>query len=67
MSDRPSPAYRVLPEDEQFRVAGNKGRTIMVCRDEPSATHYVVLLNEAFQHGYRAGYRDGKNVATDPR
>lgn len=32
----------------------------MVCGDESSATHYAVLLNEAYQRGSKAGYRKAK-------
>jgi hypothetical protein len=54
--------YHVSSNDGRFEVVDPAGRNILVCRDEPSATHYTVLLNEAYQRGYKAGYRDARRA-----
>ena len=35
------------------------GRVMLRCADEASARHYAVMLNEAFDLGYKTGFRDG--------
>ena len=57
----PRSAYTVHERDGRYEVRNASGRVIMVCNDEGSASHYVVLLNEAYRTGYKAGYRDGHN------
>jgi hypothetical protein len=54
-------AYTVREHDGRFEVCNASGRVIMVCADESSASHYAVLLNEAYRAGYKLGYRDGHN------
>ena len=54
-------AYTVHEREDRFEVRAASGRVIMVCNDESSASHYVVLLNEAYRAGYILGYRDGHN------
>ena len=39
----------------------------LVCQDEASATNYAVLLSEAYQRGYKAGYRDGRKLGVGNR
>jgi hypothetical protein len=56
--------HRVNERDGKFEVLNDSGNVIMVCQDEASATNYAVLLSEAFQRGYKAGYRDGKKLRT---
>ena len=53
--------YRVVFETDEFRVTDRGGRIIMTCKDNRSAEHYAALLTQAFQRGYRTGYRDGKS------
>ena len=60
MTDSEEQPYGVDRHDGQFRVLDVSGRVIMVCGDESSATHYAVLLNEAYQRGSKAGYRKAK-------
>lgn len=52
--------YRVNPRDGRFEVLDRSNRVMVVCRDEGSATNYVDLLNRAYQHGYKSGYREAK-------
>lgn len=54
-------AYTVHEQDKCFEVCATSGRTILVCADEGSASHYASLLNEAHRAGYKLGYRDGRN------
>ena len=52
--------YRVHERGGKFEVLDDSGNAVLVCQDEASATNYAVLLGEAYQRGYRMGYRDGK-------
>ena len=63
MSESEEQPYRVDRQDGRIRVLDESGRVTMVCGDESSATHYAVLLNEAYRRGYKAGYRAGKKIA----
>lgn len=56
-------AYGVCSESGRFKVMDQSGHVVMVCHDEGSATHYAVLLNEAFRRGYKRGYREGRGSA----
>lgn len=62
MGQSESHVYRVNERDAKFEVLSESGRVILLCENEPSALGYAVLLNEAFQSGYKRGYRDGKNT-----
>jgi hypothetical protein len=59
--DDPQLAYTVQQRKTRFEVCAASGRTILVCEDEGSASHYASLLNEAHRAGYKLGYRDGRN------
>ena len=61
VKDDPQSAYTVHERDGRYQVRAASGRVIMVCADEGSASHYAVLLNEAYRAGYKLGYRDGHN------
>ena len=52
--------YRVVAETDEFRVTDSDSRVIMTCKDNRSAEHYAALLTQAFQQGYRTGFRDAK-------
>lgn len=54
--------YSVQERNTRFEVCSASGRTILVCEDEGSASHYAALLNEAYQAGYKTGYRDGRKL-----
>jgi hypothetical protein len=54
--------YRVNEREGEFEVLNDSGNVIVVCRDESSATNYAVLLRDAFERGYRTGFRDGKGA-----
>ncbi|MEJ1298074.1 MAG: hypothetical protein RPU64_01630 [Candidatus Sedimenticola sp. (ex Thyasira tokunagai)] len=53
-------AYTLVEGENDTAVCSPSGRTIMVCADKQSASHYASLLNEAFNLGYKQGYRDGR-------
>jgi len=50
-------AYRVQPEGERFNVVDSEGRSVIVCGDSANADQYAVLMNQAFQRGFKAGVR----------
>ena len=62
MEDKETHVYRVIEGDGGFAVVNDSGNVILVCHDEASAANYVVLLNEAFERGYKMGCRDAKNT-----
>jgi len=61
VKEDPSLAYAIREQNTRFEVCSTSGRTILVCDDEDSASHYATLLNEAYRAGYKLGYRDGRN------
>ena len=50
-------AYQAVATEDKYEVRRDNGRVVMVCNDEGSAVQYAVLLNEAFDVGFKAGYR----------
>jgi hypothetical protein len=67
MADPASHLHFVSERDGKFEVSNDSGNVILVCQDEASATNYAVLLSEAYQRGYKNGYRDGKNLRVSNR
>jgi hypothetical protein len=68
MQDDEQKPYVVEGQAGRFAVRNPAGRTVMVCRDEGSAAEYAVLLNEAYQRGYKAGYSQaGVSKSNPPR
>ena len=66
--EEPAPhQHRVNARDGKFEVLNDSGSIILVCEDEASATNYAVLLSEAYQRGYKVGYRDGKKFGAGAR
>jgi hypothetical protein len=64
----PTPHLHLVSErDGKFEVLNDSGNVVLVCQDEASATNYAVLLSEAYQRGYKMGYRDGKNIRVGDR
>ncbi len=53
--------YSVELVGDQYEVHRNTGRVILSCRDEGSAQHYAVLLNQAFDAGFKAGFRAARS------
>lgn len=67
MDDFETKRYRVSDCDGHFEVLNESGNVVLSCADEPTAGNYAVLLNEAFQRGYKTGYRDGKKLVSRER
>ena len=61
--DNPDDYYVVREHDGRFEVRTASGRSIMLCGDSRSASHYASLLNEAFHTGFKMGYREGREVS----
>ena len=57
MEDNDQPAYRVQPDAGRFCVIDGQGRIVMVCGDAGNADQYAVLMNQAYQRGFKAGVR----------
>ena len=53
-------AYRVLFDSEKYNVTNEFNRVILECRDEGSAQHYATLLNQAYELGYKKGYKEAR-------
>jgi hypothetical protein len=53
--------YCVVDRDGKFEVRAPSGRTIMVCTDRASASHYAELLKQAFDVGCKKGLREGRS------
>ena len=57
-----TPAYVVEQKDDQHGVVDRSGRTILQCVGVQNAMHYATLMNQAFEVGYKNGYRDAKKA-----
>ena len=60
--DDHTPAYSVEENNDKHRVVDRSGLTILQCAGFQSAMHYATLMNQAFEVGYKAGYRDGNKA-----
>jgi hypothetical protein len=57
-----TPAYEVEQNDDKHSVVDRSGRTILQCAGVQNAMHYATLMNQAFEVGYKSGYRDASNA-----
>jgi len=57
-----TPAYVVEHQDNKHGVVDRSGRTILQCAGVQNAMHYATLMNQAFDVGYKAGYRDANKA-----
>ena len=57
VDDERNTAYRVGAVEDGYAVSNSADRVIVVCRDEGSAIQYALLMNEAFEAGYKTGFR----------
>ena len=62
MSSDETQPYRVDNQPDVYRVVNAGGTTILQCKDETSAHHYVDLLTKAYRAGYRSGYRAARET-----
>ena len=51
-------AYTVVEVQDGFEVHAPEGRRVMLCGDASSASHYALMLNEAYRVGYRQALRN---------
>jgi hypothetical protein len=58
--------YRAQSEESQFRVVDESGRVVLNCGGLASAEQYAALLNQAFQRGYKAGFRAARRGSLAP-
>jgi hypothetical protein len=61
MADNETPPYEVACENGICRVVDTAGQVVCVCGDQTNAESYLVLLNQAYKRGYKAGYREAKS------
>jgi len=52
--------YRVLFDNDRYHVTNEFNRVILECRDEGSAQHYATLLNQAYELGYKKGFKEAR-------
>jgi hypothetical protein len=52
--------YRVESTESQFRVVDESGRTVLSSGNRENAEQYAAMFNQAFQRGFKAGYRAAK-------
>jgi hypothetical protein len=57
-----APAYEAVATGEGYEVRRDNGRVVMVCGDQGSAAQYAVMLNEAFDIGFKSGYRAARRA-----
>jgi len=61
-NEKQKKVYAVLEHDQRFEICNASLRVVMVCGDRGSAEHYALLLNEAYESGYKTGFRDGHDA-----
>ena len=61
--DEIEPPYRTQSTEGRAQVVDESGKVVLDCGNASlaSAEQYAVLLNQAFQRGFKAGYRAAKS------
>lgn len=54
--------YRTQSTEGHARVVDESGKAVLDCGNVASAEQYATLLNQAFQRGFKAGYRAAKRA-----
>ena len=62
-SPEDSNPYQVQPDQGRYCVVNDEGSTVIMCADVANADQYAVLLNQAYQRGYKAGVRKARGQA----
>jgi len=62
MSLKSESPYRTRSTEMGFVVEGDESKLVLQCGDQQSAEQYVVLMNQAYRRGYKAGYRSARQV-----
>lgn len=57
-------AYSVNTSENGFDVISVSGQKILTCTGRSSAEHYALLLNTAFEAGYKKALRDKRSNAS---
>ena len=53
-------AYSVVASERGYEIRRDNGYAVLLCHSEESAQQYVTLLNQAFDAGYKAGFRKAR-------
>ncbi|HTV42644.1 MAG TPA: hypothetical protein VMF08_18920 [Candidatus Sulfotelmatobacter sp.] len=64
--DETEPPYRTQSADGHAQVVDESGKVVLDCGkvNLASAEQYAVLLNQAFQRGFKAGFRAARGGAS---
>lgn len=60
MPDSETRPYTVGENDGFHAVLDAAGEVVCTCGDAMNAHQYAVLLNQAYERGYKTGYRKAK-------
>lgn len=60
MDNHESPPYKAHTDEGTHRVVDHAGQTVCVCGTFADAQQYAVILNQAYELGYKMGYRAAK-------
>jgi hypothetical protein len=60
--DEIEPPYRAQSIEGRAKVLDESGKVVLDCGNVASAEQYATLLNQAFQRGFKAGYRAAKRA-----
>ncbi len=61
MDENESP-YSVQSTQNHIRVVDESERVVLNCGDLANAEQYCALLNQAFQRGFKAGFRAARRT-----
>ena len=54
------PPFRVEAKDGRYHIVDPDGAVLLVCVDAANADQYVVLMNQAWSRGFKAGLRKAR-------
>ena len=52
--------FRVQSDGARWRVVDREGNVLVTCGDAANAGQYAALMNQAYRHGYKAGFRNAR-------
>jgi hypothetical protein len=58
--DEIEPPYQVQSIESAIQVVDGSGRVVLNFGDRANAEQYAAMLNQAFERGFKAGYRAAK-------
>ena len=62
MSDEDRKPYEAVEKNGMWSVVDGAGHLVCACGDERNARHYEVLLNQAHDRGFKAGYHAARHA-----